>query len=124
MQANKDQVIISQTPQEPTFITIYITGTVKNPDVYKIDEGNIIKDAINIAGGALDNADLISVNLARKVQDGEEIIIPFKDENIGINMADNNFTKSQKININTASVEKLKSLPRIGDVKANVMLIP
>lgn len=121
---NKEPVVISQSPQEPVLITIYVTGAVKTPDVYKVDEGSIVKDAINTAGGPLSNADLIAVNLARKVQDGEEIIIPFKEENTstGASNSNNNSTKSQKININIASVSELESLPGIGEVKANAII--
>jgi len=121
---NKEPVVISQSPQEPVLITIYVTGAVKTPDVYKVDEGSIVKDAINTAGGPLSNADLIAVNLARKVQDGEEIIIPFKEENIsaGASSSNTNSTKSQKININIASVSELESLPGIGEVKANAII--
>lgn len=117
--------IITDTQQEPIQLIVYVTGAVKNPDVYKIKEGSIIKDAVNAAGGPLDNADLIAVNFARKVQDGEEIIVPFKEDNIAANssnVSNGSSTKNQKININTAPVSELESLPGIGEVKANAIV--
>jgi competence protein ComEA len=124
VETNKEPILTSQSSQEPTLMTIYVTGAVKNPDVYKLNEGSIIKDAINIAGGPLDNADLVSVNLARKIQDGEEIIVPFKVDNNITNESNNNGStaKNGKININTASLSELESLPGIGEVKANAII--
>lgn len=65
-------------------ITVHIIGRVKNPGLVKVQDGARISDAIAAAGGALRDADLESVNLAYKLQDGKQVYIPSKSE-----MADN-----------------------------------
>ena len=57
-------------------IVFQVAGCVKSPGVYKLPEGNRINDAIATAGGATMNADLQSLNLARKIEDGERIDVP------------------------------------------------
>ncbi len=110
--------------QKPEEINVYVTGEVNNPDVYKLPEGSIVKDAIAKAGGATKDADLVAINLAKKVTDGEEIIVPKKgaqDETAG-NSAGTSSEKNGKININTADLATLEKLPGIGEVKANAII--
>lgn len=120
--SNDSSVVISEDEHESTMMTVYVTGAVKNPDVYRITAGSIVKDAIEAAGGNLGNADLVSINLARKIQDSEEIIVPFKQENPGGNITITDSSIGKKININTASVDELVDLPGIGDVKAAAII--
>jgi|GEM_PF-5036410 len=59
-------------------ITIYVCGEVKKPGVYSIDEGLRIKDAISIAQGFTENADVNKVNLASKIYDEDRVYVPSK----------------------------------------------
>ncbi|SNX55171.1 helix-hairpin-helix domain-containing protein [Thermoanaerobacterium sp. RBIITD] len=108
-------------------LKVYITGLVKSPGVYTMRDGDRIDDAIKLAGGALDGADLTNINLAEKVKDEQMIKIPKLGENNGPsnndggNNGQNSFeSKSNdgKININTASKAELDTLPGIGEVTA------
>jgi len=72
-----EQVVIEDSG-EPIYITSYVVGAVNKPDVYELPINSIVKDAIEKAGGPTEDADLVAINLARKVQDGEEIIVPAK----------------------------------------------
>ncbi len=110
-----------QTPT-PKNITVYITGEVNRPDVYELPEGSIVKDAIKKAGGVTKNADLIAINLARKITDGEEIIVPKQGSKVPEGTASTNSEENGKININTASLSTLEKLPGIGEVKANAII--
>ena len=65
---------------EESFIYVYICGAVVNPGVYQITEGSRLFEAIDTAGGMLEEADLTSQNLARVLQDGEQVQILTKDE--------------------------------------------
>jgi competence protein ComEA len=114
--------IIENQPQK---IKVYVTGEVKHPDVYELDENSIVKDAIALAGGANENADLISINLAKKLSDGEEVIVPAKGSNSNVSTSNSNGTTTPnigKININTATKEQLMTLPGIGEVKAQAII--
>lgn len=65
-----------------TFDAIYvdIKGAIKNPGVYKVDEDTIVNEVIEKAGGLLENADTSIINLARRVEDGDLIIIYTEEE--------------------------------------------
>ncbi|NMC60449.1 MAG: hypothetical protein GYA51_13850 [Candidatus Methanofastidiosa archaeon] len=126
---NKMQIPLVQTPKiEPITYSVYITGAVKNPDVYKVEEGSIVKDLLQIAGGPTEDADLLSCNLAYKVHDGEKIVIPSKasvqlSENGGMTPENTEYSETNgKININKANLEQLMALPGIGEVKAQAII--
>ena len=104
-------------------IVVYVTGAVNKPDVYELPEESRIKDAIEKAGGVTKEADLISINLAEKLSDGEEVVVPKKGESTSIAGSSTSSTnKSSKININTADAAELEKLPGIGEVKAEAII--
>lgn len=102
------------------FIEVYICGEVNKPGVYKMTDGDRINDLIKVAGGFTEKADLESVNLAIKLKDEDFIKVPskIKTEFINGTVINNQENKQQKININTAEIEELKTLPRVGDALA------
>lgn len=112
-----DQGESSVDKQSPKEIMVHIVGQVKNPGVVEVQEGTRLIEAIEQLGGTTQEADLDAVNLAKKLADEEKIYIPKKGEisqsntNSGMVEEEN----SDKININTASQEELKTLSGIGD---------
>lgn len=102
-------------------IAIHMTGCVKNPGIIELKEGERIDDAIQLAGGLTEEADLTNVNLAYKVEDGQKIYIPsihdieekeIIQENQEEILSEEN--KTGKVNINTAKQTELETLPGIG----------
>jgi competence protein ComEA len=69
-----------QTPLPPPKLCVHVAGKVKTPGVYELDPGSRIKDAVKAAGGSLPNADLDSINLAEKLEDGQQIYIAAKGQ--------------------------------------------
>lgn len=114
-QASTDKKVNSEE------IKVYVTGLVKFPGVYSMNEGDRIIDALNKAGGPLEGADLTNINLAEKVKD-EQMIKIVKKGDESTTSGDNGQTlqasQSGKININTATKEQLDTLPGIGEVTA------
>ncbi|HAA80984.1 competence protein ComEA [Thermoanaerobacter thermohydrosulfuricus] len=106
-----------ENKEKPLEIKVYVTGLVKNPGVYTMKEGERIIDAINKAGGPLEEADLTNINLAQKVKDEQMIRVPKKGETNNISPT-STIQKNEKININTATKEELQTLPGIGPVTA------
>lgn len=125
-------------------IMVYITGEVKNPGIYELEENSRIKDVIEKAGGLKETADITDINLATILQDEDKITIPSKEENkqekqntekIQSNKQSKTTEKSQnttsistnttgknqntKVNINTATQTELETLPGIGPSTAS-----
>ncbi|MBN2540101.1 MAG: SLBB domain-containing protein [Bacilli bacterium] len=97
---------------EERMIYVELTGQVISPGVYYIPESYTIKDLIYEAGGVTVNCDLSKVDWNMVLVLGAVIYIPSYDDDITIT------DPSGLININTASIETLITLPGIGDILA------
>lgn len=99
-------------------IQVHVGGAVKNPGVYKLSLGQRIIDLINLAGGLNTDADSDQVNLAKTVEDGEQIIIPSKTASTSTttdsSSATSSGTQNGKVNINTADATTLQTLSGVG----------
>lgn len=110
-------------------IVVEIKGEVMNPDVYTLNEGSIIKDLIEAAGGLTQDADISNINRAKEIKNHELIVIRnINDPNIEEkDVAKYNETNEEsddgKISINDSDLSKLKEIPGIGDVKANAIIL-
>lgn len=104
-------------------VCVHICGQVKEPGVYTLGQDDRVAKAVEAAGGFTEKAQESSVNLARKVEDGEQIYVLSKEESKE-SMAQGAFqTAGQGIlNINLAEKEELMSLPGIGERKAEAIL--
>src|SRR5262245_52299445 len=55
---------------------VHVAGAVRQPGVYRLHDGDRVKDAIARAGGARAGADVNAINLAAKVADGQQVVVP------------------------------------------------
>ena len=102
---------------------IHVTGAVQNPDkVYYLPEGARVADAIEIAGGAVEGADLSQLNLAAYVKDGQRIRVPFAGESLPAEEAGPEGQTKHLTNINSATKIELIQLPGIGDTTADKII--
>ena len=112
------------TTQE-TVIFVDVKGAVKNPGVYQMKAGDRVKDALEAAGGLTDEADSQKVNLAQRVEDQMVIVVPKvgeEAETIPAGATSKEEAKEGKVNINTATVEELKTLKGVGEKKAEAII--
>lgn len=117
----------SPTPT-PAPVRVYVTGAVVNSDVYFLPAGSIVKDAILAAGGFTADAAPERINQALELQDQQQIHVPRIDEEDpppaiqggsenggGSSTGGNDSAASNgRINLNTATLEQLDSLPGVG----------
>lgn len=121
MLAEKTEV---STTQE-TVIFVDIKGEVRNPGVYQMKVGDRVKDALEAAGGLTAEADSQKVNLAQRVEDQMVIVVPKVGEEaeaIPAGTTSKEVAKEGKVNINTATVEELKTLKGVGEKKAEAII--
>ena len=112
------------TTQE-TVIFVDIKGAVKNPGVYQMKVGDRVKDALDAAGGLTEEADSQKVNLAKRLEDQMVIVVPKvgeEAEEISAGVTSKEEAKEGKVNINTATVEELKTLKGVGEKKAEAII--
>jgi competence protein ComEA len=115
-QENSVSEIIPITVAEPE-IFVDVTGAVNRPGVYSLTGRSRVIDAIKAAGDSAPGADLSTINLARVLNDGEQIYV----DSTVINSSGKRVSKkvaSGPININRATLRQLDSLDGIGPVIA------
>jgi competence protein ComEA len=108
--------IRSVTSQEPDTQTIrvHISGAVVAPGVVQLRSDAIVADAVAAAGGAVETADLTSINLAATLRAGERIVVPDSlHQGAGIVHG-----FEEGVDLNAATASELESLPGVGPVLA------
>lgn len=111
-----------------TVIYVDVKGEVHHPGVYKMKAENRVKDLIEAAGGFTPLADDQKLNLAQLLGDQMVIVVPKKGEEVNSELAQaptsqkKEVGKEVKVNINTATVEELKTLKGIGEKKAEAII--
>jgi len=113
-------VLLLPTPAL-TNLTIDISGAVVRPGVYNLPPNSRIQDAIQAAGGFSEDAVVEILNLAAELADGQKIVVMAEGEvalPVGGTERSIPIEVNGLININTATVDQLDTLPGIGPAKA------
>ncbi|MBC7878743.1 MAG: ComEA family DNA-binding protein [Anaerolineales bacterium] len=138
------QSIILQPAPTAAPIAVHVIGAVPRPGLYEFPEGARVQDAIDAAGGMLAEANVEALNVAALLEDGQQLDIPFNDgsepaaddtstfdlpssatetptDDSGNNSEETN-SDVELVNINTASLEELDTLPGIGPTTAQKII--
>ena len=111
-----------------TVIYVDVKGEIHHPGVYQMKAESRVKDLIEAAGGFTPLADDQKLNLAQLLEDQMVIVVPKKGEEVNSELAQaptsqkKEVGKEGKVNINTATVEELKTLKGIGEKKAEAII--
>jgi competence protein ComEA len=102
---------------------VQVAGEVRRPGVYRVRAGRRVDHAVRMAGGATARADLTGVNLAAKVEDGRQVIVPARGAAAAASPAATGGAGAdpaggQQLNLNTATVEQLDQLDGVGPATA------
>lgn len=110
-------------PNQVSDICVHVVGEVKQPGIYTLENGSRVYEAIEAAGGLTPEADVKQINLAALAIDGKQIIVPKEGEDLtSMQETHSGKTTAGLININTASIELLETLPGIGPAKASAIV--
>lgn len=107
------------TATTPRNLVVSVVGKVAEQGLVTVTPGARVADALAAAGGAAAGANLATINLARKLSDGEQIYV---DIPIPPGMAAGGQAGSSRIDLNTATAEQLEELPGVGEVTAQRIL--
>lgn len=111
----------STTAPVAASVFVHVSGAVAAPGLYVLDEGARVVDAVAAAGGFADGADEQAVNLARPISDGEQLHVPAAGEVPASGTdaaAAPGSAGDRRVNLNTADIAQLDTLPRIGPAMA------
>jgi competence protein ComEA len=110
-------------------VVVHVAGAVRDPGVYRLRAGARVDDAVGRAGGATSKADLSQVNLAAKVEDGRQVLVPerVRAGQIAAGGGPTGATATAAapgvpLNLNTATLEQLDQLDGIGPVTAQKII--
>jgi competence protein ComEA len=92
---------------------VHVFGAVARPGLYRLDDGARVVDVIAAAGGMTQDAEATAVNLARRLADGEQLQVPIIGA-VPVAGAAPGAASDGRVNLNTADVAALDTLPRVG----------
>ncbi|GAA2357856.1 ComEA family DNA-binding protein [Nonomuraea africana] len=95
-------------------VMVHVAGKVRRPGVYTLPGGSRVTDAVEAAGGVRSGAPTGSVNLARRLVDGEQIVVGAPGGAGGGVVA----APPAVLDLNSATPEQLEELPGVGEVLA------
>jgi competence protein ComEA len=130
MRAPEGEPIVLQPAPTEAPIAVHVIGAVPRPGLYEFPKGARVQDAVEAAGGLLADADEDAINLAALLEDGQQLEIPFKAgaapppeaDDSGEPPAASVSGAEDLVNINTATLEELDTLPGIGPTTAQKII--
>ena len=135
-EVDEEQTVSEKSAGETTGIPeetvqVYICGAVASPGVYTLPGGSRVVQAVEAAGGFLPDAEEKILNLARKIEDGEQITVWTREEAENMESTETpqqntggteQASGSGKVNLNTAGKEELMTLSGIGESRADAII--
>jgi competence protein ComEA len=101
-------------------LVVHVVGAVRRPGLYRLPEGSRVADALTRAGGPSRKAQLELVNLAARIADGEQIVVPRRGAPAAVGVGTG--ATAGPVHLNSATLEQLDALPGVGPVTAQKIL--
>jgi competence protein ComEA len=109
-------------------VVVHVAGEVRRPGVYRLRASDRVQDAVKLAGGATPKANLDGLNLAAKLEDGRQIVVPRRGAAAGGDAgasgpaAADGAAAPGPVNLNTATPEQLDALDGVGPTTAQKII--
>ncbi len=125
--AGRSPIAVDKGGAVGAHVTVHVAGAVRHPGVYRLRTGARANDAVRRAGGAQPQAELTQVNLAQKLEDGRQIVVPVRTPPPAAAPATAGpggatTAPAGPINLNTATLEQLDTLDGVGPATAQKIL--
>jgi competence protein ComEA len=114
-------------PRPATVALVHVAGAVRTPGVYRLRDGERVQDAVRRAGGPRAGADLNAINLAAKVADGQQVVVPRRGAAGaapagGAGAGEPGSPPQAPVSLNSATAEQLDTLDGVGPATASKIL--
>jgi competence protein ComEA len=109
----------SHAPAPRLFVNV--VGAVRRPGLYRLRDGSRVADAVSRAGGPTPKAQIELLNLAARIADGEQVVVPRRGVG-GALAAPGGSVATGPVHLNSATLEQLDALPGVGPVTAQKIL--
>lgn len=116
------RVAVSTQSAATASLFVHVVGAVRRPGLYRLPDGARVADALRRAGGTTRRAQLELVNLAARIADGEQIVVPRRGAVVAVPPGGSPAAPSGPVHLNNATLEQLDSLPGVGPVTAQKIL--
>jgi competence protein ComEA len=114
--------VAARAPTSPaTILFVNVVGAVRRPGLYRLRDGSRVADAVTRAGGPTPKAEIELLNLAARIADGEQIVVPRRGV-AGAVAASGAGAPAGPVHLNSATLEQLDGLPGVGPVTAQKIL--
>jgi competence protein ComEA len=125
--AAPDEPSVSVAPAREGSVVVHVVGAVRHAGVYKLRLGQRVQDALGRAGGATARADTQAINLAAKVADGQQVVVPRRGATAAasgpaIAPGTASTAPAAPVNLNSATAEQLDTLDGVGPATAQKIL--
>lgn len=114
--------IVPVAAAAPARLVVHVAGAVRRPGLYRLPEGARVADAVRRAGGAGPRADLAAINLAAKVADGIQVVVPARLPAASAAPAGGAAPRAGPVSLGAATLEQLDGLPGVGPITAQKIL--
>jgi len=107
---------------------VHVAGAVRRPGVYRLHDGDRVEDAVERAGGARSGADVNAINLAAKVADGQQVVVPRRGAaapavgDAGTGEGATGAATQPPVSLNSATAAQLDTLDGVGPATAQKIL--
>jgi competence protein ComEA len=116
-------VRVAARPGKSAAATLYVdvVGAVRRPGLYRLKDGARVADAVTRAGGPTPRAQLELLNVAARIADGEQVVVPRRGSG-GAVASSGGGPAAGPVHLNSATSEQLDALPGVGPVTAQKIL--
>jgi competence protein ComEA len=116
------RIATPETRASSPSLFVNVVGAVRRPGLYRLKEGSRVADVVTRAGGPTPKAQIELLNLAARIADGEQIVVPRRGAAGPAAATSGGAVAAGPVHLNSATLEQLDALPGVGPVTGQKIL--